>query len=172
MPRNTASLAGSESARGQSPSSSAARGAMSDNTPAASRQENPKPSATGRHILHPPRATIFLVEDSEKADHELDTPFSGWEEEKDEVRRRRNVIPARTLRTPCPFSDLSTFGELVSFPITSARHRSSSLRLPTGRLLCAHISVWYYTFVWSTAPARRIPLLKRRTRFLDHQAST
>ncbi|CEG49247.1 uncharacterized protein PHALS_07019 [Plasmopara halstedii] len=49
-----------------------------------------------------------LVEDLEKDDYESDNPFPGWEGEESEVLQRRDVSPARTLRTPCPIPELST----------------------------------------------------------------
>ncbi|KAL8004676.1 hypothetical protein Plhal703r1_c09g0047251 [Plasmopara halstedii] len=52
MSHKTPSLASSESARGQSPSLSLARGATPDSTSAASREAHPMPSVTGRHTHH------------------------------------------------------------------------------------------------------------------------
>ncbi|CEG43212.1 uncharacterized protein PHALS_13425 [Plasmopara halstedii] len=58
----------------------------------------------------PPRATNYLVENSEKADHQSDTPFFGWEEEEGDVPQHCDMSPAQPLRTPCPISKLSTSG--------------------------------------------------------------
>ncbi|KAL8011748.1 hypothetical protein Plhal710r2_c049g0153531 [Plasmopara halstedii] len=64
-------------------------------------------------VISKPRATIFFVKNLEKVDYESDTPFPGWEEQEGKVRQRRDVSPTRILRTPCPFSDLSTAEELL-----------------------------------------------------------
>ncbi|KAL7694054.1 hypothetical protein Plhal304r1_c002g0005451 [Plasmopara halstedii] len=56
------------------------------------------------------RATDFIFVESEEVDHNSDTPFPKWEDEKDKVRQSRDVSPAQTLRTPCPFFNISTPG--------------------------------------------------------------
>ncbi|CEG35627.1 uncharacterized protein PHALS_11498 [Plasmopara halstedii] len=53
----------------------------------------------------------FIVEDSEEVDYESELSFPAWEDEEDEMRLRYDVSPARTLRTPFPFPDLSTSGD-------------------------------------------------------------
>ncbi|KAL7687429.1 hypothetical protein Plhal304r1_c022g0076411 [Plasmopara halstedii] len=75
MTRKTRSLADPESVRGLSPSSSPPLGATSDSTFAVSKEAYPKHSATERHTLHPPRATDYLVEDSEAVGNEMITPL-------------------------------------------------------------------------------------------------
>ncbi|KAL8003244.1 hypothetical protein Plhal703r1_c13g0066701 [Plasmopara halstedii] len=70
------------------------------------REAHPRTSATERNTPRPPRATAFLVEDSDKVDYELDVSFQGWEEEK--VRQQRDMRPAQTLWRPCLFCSLST----------------------------------------------------------------
>ncbi|KAL7694319.1 hypothetical protein Plhal304r1_c002g0008381 [Plasmopara halstedii] len=94
MTRKTPGLAGSESARGQSPFSFA-QGASPDSSSPASREAH------------------LIVEKLEEVDYESNTLFPAWEDEEDEMRQRRDVSPARILRTPCPFPDLSTYGEVV-----------------------------------------------------------
>ncbi|KAL7694512.1 hypothetical protein Plhal304r1_c001g0001021 [Plasmopara halstedii] len=79
----------------------------------------------------------YLVEELEEADYESDTPIPPWEEENSKVSQRHDVSPARTLPTPCLFTELST-SEMVSL-LTSTKHRSCSWMLSIERLPCVRI---------------------------------
>ncbi|CEG42937.1 uncharacterized protein PHALS_13170 [Plasmopara halstedii] len=108
MTPKTPSLAGSDSAHGQSPASSPARDAMSDGVSAASRDVNPRLDEPERRAPRTLTVTSDLVEDVEVVDYESDTPFHGWNDEEGKPHQRRETSPARALRIPCPFLDFSS----------------------------------------------------------------
>ncbi|KAL8006248.1 hypothetical protein Plhal703r1_c06g0034211 [Plasmopara halstedii] len=96
----TPSLAGSKGTRGQNPSS--AEGASPDSTSAASQEAHPKPSANESNTPRPPWGTSFLVEELEEAITSRALFFQHG------MTRRMKCANGATLRTQCPFPDLST----------------------------------------------------------------
>ncbi|CEG41230.1 uncharacterized protein PHALS_11591 [Plasmopara halstedii] len=105
------SLAGYDSEHGQSPTSSPARGAMSDSASAASRDVQPRLDEHERRALRTLSVTSDLVGDVEVVDYESDTRFPAWDDKEGEPRKRCGTSPARALRTSCPFPDLSSTEE-------------------------------------------------------------
>ncbi|KAL7679656.1 hypothetical protein Plhal304r1_c076g0163711 [Plasmopara halstedii] len=91
------SLAGSESARGQSLTSSPARCATSDGTSAASREAHPKPPTIEHHAHR-----LRRISSSGIGGGRLRVGQS-FDKDGKKRRARCDMSPAQTLRTPCPF---------------------------------------------------------------------
>ncbi|CEG48518.1 uncharacterized protein PHALS_06337 [Plasmopara halstedii] len=106
MTPKSPSLAGSGGEHGQSPTSSPALGATSDNASAAPRGVYHRLDKHKRRAPRTPSAQSGLVEDV--VGNESDTPFPAWDDEEGELHQRHDMNPARILRIPCPFPDFSS----------------------------------------------------------------